>query len=53
LLIKVFIKKIADLPTMPEFITAISASDTAILPMDSAAAIASQKMQTNLTTIQN
>jgi hypothetical protein len=43
----------ADLPTSPQSTTATFADDTAVVAMDSDAAIASQKPQTNLLAIQN
>jgi hypothetical protein len=44
---------IADLPTSPESTTATSANDSAVVAMDSDPANASQKLQTNLLTMQN
>jgi hypothetical protein len=43
----------ADLPTSPESTTATFGDDTAVVAMDSDAAIASHKLQTNLLAIQN
>jgi hypothetical protein len=43
----------ADLPTSPESTTATFSYDNAVLATDSDAAIASQKLQTNLAAIQN
>jgi hypothetical protein len=43
----------ADLPTLPESITATFAYDTAVLANDSDLAIASHKLQTNPLAIQN
>jgi hypothetical protein len=43
----------ADLPTSPGSTTATFADDTAVVAMDSDAAIASQKLQTDLLAIQN
>jgi hypothetical protein len=37
----------ADLPTSPEYTTATSADDTAVLATDSVPSIASQKLQSN------
>jgi hypothetical protein len=43
----------ADLPTSPTYTTATFADNTAVLAMDSDPATASQKLQANLTAIQN
>jgi hypothetical protein len=43
----------ADLPTSPESTTATCADDTAVVTIDSDPAIASQKLQTDLLSIQN
>jgi hypothetical protein len=43
----------ADLPTSPKSTTATFADDTEVVTMDSDPAIGSQKLQTNLLTIQN
>jgi hypothetical protein len=42
-----------DLPTSPEYTTATLANDTPVLATDSDPTIASQKLQTNLSAIQN
>jgi hypothetical protein len=48
-----YLPYIADLSTPPEFTTATFSDDTAVVAKDNDAAIASQKLQTDLLAIQN